>query len=1014
MNRRVLGALTALPLAITGFGTASATPAGPQLEPEYTDGVYIVQMIDPPIAANEGQVPGYAPTKPGKGKKINPKSAHVKKYAGHLKSQHDAALGKSGVSASKKLYDYSFTYNGFAAKLTGSEAAKLAKANGVVNVQKSQTYTIDTSSTPTFLGLDAKKGLWSQLGGTKSAGEDVLIGVIDSGIWPENLSFSDKVDNKGVPSTTGKVAYGALTGHEPFCQVGEDFTAKDCTNKLYVARYYNQGHGGDAGINKDRPWEYNSPRDYNGHGSHTAGTAGGNFGTPVTGQTSVIGPDGVSGMAPRARIAAYKALWSTETGDTASGTGVDLVAAIDQAVEDGVDVINYSISGSQTNFADPVEISFMFAADAGVFVAASAGNSGPAASTVAHPSPWITTVAAGTHNRATTTTLHLGNGQTYTGPSVADHGVSGDFIYAGDAAAKGGDEKPAGTNSTKAELCFSSADGGLALDKAKVAGKIVLCDRGATARVNKSLAVQEAGGIGMVLVNIPGGADGLNADFHTIPSVHLPIAASDALHAYAKTAGATATIDKFTLSFEAEAPFTAEFSSRGPLTAGAGDLLKPDLIAPGQDILAAYSPSVNGDEFNMISGTSMSSPHVAGLAALLKDRHPDWSPMAIKSALMTTGYDVKDDTDAAQKAFRQGAGHVDPNKAASPGLVYDSNANDWLAFLCGTTKAIIPGVCKDLVDRGYSTDASDMNVASIAIGDLAGSQTITRRVTNVDSTPSTYHASVTGVPGFDVKVTPNKLQLKPGETKEFKVTISTTSAEVGKYAGGYLNWKFGNRNVRSPIVVKPVALAAPAQVNASPSGASYDVTFGYSGEFTASARGLVKSTETKDSVPDDPGDDINGAIGTPSVRQLPFTVQQGTTHARWSLFGAGHPGDDLDLYLFQNQGGRWVNIEVSGNAGSNEEINLVNPQPGQYLMLVHGWGVVSGSTPTPFTLHSWLLGPNPAGNMTVAAPASATVGQKGSLALSFTGLTAGKWLGSVAYSGSSNMPNPTIVRVDVP
>lgn len=1002
MNRRVLGALTALPLAITGFGAVSANAAGPDLDSQYTDGLYIVQMVDLPIAAYDGKVPGYAPTKPGKGKKINPKSAHVKKYAGHLKDKHDAALRTAGAPTSKKLYDYSFTYNGFAAQLTGVEAAKLAKTSGVVNVQKSQTYEIDTSSTPSFLGLDAKKGLWSQLGGTKSAGEDVLIGVIDSGIWPENLSFSDKVDNSGVPSTEGKVAYGALPGHEPFCQVGEEFAAKDCTNKLYVARYYNAGHGGDAGIDRDRPWEYNSPRDYNGHGSHTAGTSGGNYATPVTGQTSVIGPDGVSGMAPRARVAAYKALWSTEDGSTASGSGVDLVAAIDQAVEDGVDVINYSISGSQTNFADPVEIAFLFAADAGVFVAASAGNSGPTASTVAHPSPWITTVAAGTHNRATTTTLHLGNGQTYTGPSVADHAVSGDFIYAGDAKAEGATDE-------QAQLCYSSADGALALDPAKVAGKIVLCDRGATARVNKSLAVQEAGGIGMVLVNIPGGADGLNADFHTIPSVHLPIAASDALHAYAQTAGATATIDKFTLSFDAEAPFTAEFSSRGPLTAGGGDLLKPDVIAPGQDILAAYSPSVGGEEFNMISGTSMSSPHVAGLAALLRDLHPDWSPMMIKSALMTTGYDVKDDTDAAGRTFRQGAGHVDPNKAASPGLVYDSNRYDWFAFLCGTTKAVGAATCEGLVSKGYSTDASDMNVPSIAIGDLAGSQTVTRRVTNMDRTPGTYHASVTGVPGFDVKVTPNKLQLNPGETKEFKVTITATTAEPGKYAAGNLTWRHGNTSVRSPIVVKSVAMAAPAQVTAKAGGSvSYDVTFGYTGDFTATPRGLVKGNTEQIALSDDPGNSFSPSLGTGTVLLRPV-VAPGTTYLRFATYDTGD-GDDLDLYLYNPQG---QNIALSGNEGSSEQISLHNPAAGTYYLFVHGYDIAEPDTPV--TVYDWKLGTADAGNLEVTAPASAKTAQTSTITVTpSSGLTTGKWLGSVAYGGTSDLPNPTIVQVDVP
>lgn len=1008
MNRRMLGALTALPLAVTAFGTASAHAAGPKLESQYTDGVYVVQMADLPVVAYDGRVQGFAATKPGKGKKIDPASQNVARYVDHLKGKHLGALKQAG--ASNKLYDYAYTYNGFAAQLKGDQAAALAKQPGVLAISKQQTYTINTATTPSFLGLDEPGGIWEQLGGTKGAGEDVVIGVIDSGIWPEALSFSDRVDAAGKPSNApgAKLAFQQIPGWNAKCQVGERWTGKDCNQKLIAARYFNEGQGGNAAIDKDKPWEFNSARDYNGHGTHTASTSGGNYATPVTGQTSVLAPKGISGMAPRARIAAYKALWSTEDGSTAGGTTSDLVAAIDAAVADGVDVINYSISGSQTNFADPAEIAFLFAADAGVFVAASAGNSGPTASTVAHPSPWITTVAAGTHNRATTTTLHA-DGKTYSGPSLADHAVTGDFVYAGDVA-------KAGIPAEEAQLCYSSADyedHHVALDPEKVKGKIVLCDRGVTARVNKSLAVKEAGGIGMVLVNLKSG-DSLNADFHAVPSVHLPMEDRAALLAYSGTRGAKATIDEFTLSTNAPAPFTAGFSSRGPLKAGGGDILKPDIIAPGQDVLAAVSPaSNNGDGYNLYSGTSMSSPHIAGIAALFKDRHPDWSPMAIKSALMTTAYDVLDKTDAASKAFSQGAGHVDPNKAVNPGLVYDSNWNDWLAFLCGSTKAVGETTCDALKQRGYSTDASDMNVPSIAIGDLAGSQTVTRKVTNVSGKAATFTAAAQ-VPGFDVTVSPATLSLKAGETKTFTVTIKTGDAAINKYAAGAITWTSGATTVRSPIVVRPVALAAPAQVTAKADGStSYDVTFGYTGNFAATPRGLVKSTETAGQVADDPTDDFNTAPDA-SVKAIRFTVKSGTTYARWSLFGAGNPGDDLDLYLARVVGDKLTLVGSSGNSGSNEEVNLINPPAGQYVMFVHGWGVVSGSTPTPFTLHSWLLDGTDAGNMKVTAPTAATTGAQGTVQLDVSKLDAGKWLGSVAYSGAGGMPNPTIVRVDVP
>lgn len=1007
MNRRMLGALTALPLALTAFGTASANAAGPHLETQLKDGIYIVQMADLPVVAYDGRVAGLPATRPAKGKKVDPLSPAVTRYVEHLKGKHLGALKKVGASGA--LYNYAFTYNGFAAKLKGNQAAALAKQPGVLAVSEQQTYSVDTSTTPSFLELDKPGGIWDQLGGTKGAGENVVIGIVDSGIWPEAPSFSDRVDASGKPSTApgAKLAYRQIPGWNARCQVGERWTGKNCNQKLIAARYFNEGQGGNAGIDKDKPWEFNSARDYNGHGTHTASTSGGNYATSVTGQTSVLAPKGISGMAPRARIAAYKALWSVEDASTATGTTSDLVAAIDAAVADGVDVINYSISGSQTNFADPAEIAFLFAADAGVFVAASAGNSGPAASTVAHPSPWVTTVAAGTHNRATTTTLTLGDGSRFTGPSLADHAVSGDFVYAGDVAA-------ADATAKQAQLCYSSADGGLALDPAKVKGKIVLCDRGDTARVNKSLAVKEAGGIGMVLVNIPGGADGLNADFHAVPSVHLPIADSAALHTYAASPGATATIDKFTLRTDAPAPFTADFSSRGPLRAGGGDILKPDIIAPGQDILAAVSPASNtGDGYNLYSGTSMSSPHIAGIAALFKDRHPDWSPMAIKSALMTTAYDVKDATSAAAKAFSQGAGHVDPNRAVNPGLVYDSSWNDWLAFLCGSTKAVGAASCDALTKAGYSTDASDMNVPSIAIGDLAGSQTVTRKVTNVSGKAATFTAKAS-VPGFKVTVSPATLTLKKGETAKFTVTITTDGAAINKYAAGTLTWTSGDVTARSPIVVRPVALSAPAEVTATSSGsASYDVTFGYSGDFAATARGLIKSTETPGEVADDPTDDFNTAPDE-SVAELRFTITPGTTYARWSLFGAGNPDDDLDLYLARVVNGKLALVGSSGNAGSVEEVNLVNPPAGQYVMFVHGWGVVSGSTPTPFTLHSWLLGSDDAGNLTVTAPTSASTGDKGTVKLDVSALGSGKWLGSVAYTGADGMPNPTIVRVDVP
>ena len=735
----------------------------------------------------------------------------------------------------------------------------------MLSVSRDELRHVDTSSTPAFLGLSTPGGLWHQLGGVDKAGEDVVIGIVDGGAWPESLSFSDRTGVNGNATKVGKLSYQQLPGWHGRCVPGENFTAANCNQKLIGARYYNAGWGGNAGIDAELPWEYNSPRDFGGHGTHTASTAGGNANVPTTGAATVFGA--ITGIAPRARIAAYKVCW--ETGAGGSCFSSDSVAAIDQAVADGVDVINFSISGTSTNFRDPVEIAFLFAADAGIFVAASAGNSGPATSTVAHPGPWLTTVAAGTHNRDGRGSVTLGNGVTYTGASVAT-AVTAPLIDATAAGLPGADP-------TQLALCYGATDGAVVLDPARVAGKIVVCDRGVTGRVNKSRAVREAGGVGMILVNPS--ANSLNADFHFVPTVHLAHTDRAAVKAYAATAGATATINPSTIVYDAPAPLTASFSSRGPLRAGNGDLLKPDLIAPGQDILAAVAPPGNaGRDFDLYSGTSMSSPHVAGLAALLKNLHRDWTPMMIKSALMTTGGDVLDGGTPAPNTnpvliFRQGAGHVRPNSAADPGLVFDAGWSDWLSFLCGAQPG---GGCTGVTP----IDPSNLNVASIAIGDLAGRQTVTRRVTNVGGSSTTYTPSVTGLVGFTSVVTPTSLTLRPGESATFTVAITQVSAPLNTYTGGQLTWTDGTYNVRIPMVVRPVALAAPVQVSGS-----YTVTFGYNGSFSATARGLVASVTAPGTVSDDPTDGAC-SLASPNAALRSVTVPVDTSYARFSLFDA--------------------------------------------------------------------------------------------------------------------------------
>lgn len=1005
MNKtfKVLSLLVILALAasIPWSGQAFASPGDPDAshpgKSKVQTDVYIVQMVDAPVVAYEGGIKGLRATAPKKGQKIDPNSSDVVAYVGYLDSSHDSAL--NGVGGGHKLYDYRYSFNGFAAKLSADQAAAMKAQPGVLAVTQDELNYADTSSTPTFLGLDAPGGLWDQLGGVGSAGENIIIGVVDSGIWPESLSFSDRTGLNGNESQDDKLDYHQIPGWHGKCTPGEDFPASDCNQKLIGAQYFNAAWGGDAGIDAQWPWEFNSARDYNGHGTHTSSTAGGNHGVPTTGPAAVFGP--ISGMAPRARIAMYKALWSTEDASTASGFTSDLVAAIDQAVADGVDVINYSISGTQTNFLDPAQVSFLYAARAGVFVAASAGNSGPTTSTVAHPGPWLTTVAAGTHNRSGDGSVTLGNGVTYYGASLATAVGPAPLINSSVAGLPGAD--PSMVN-----LCYAAVDNGgtPVLDPAIVAGKIVVCERGVTARVNKSLAVQEAGGVGMILVNVT--PSSLNADFHFVPTVHLADTDRLAVEAYAATPGATATINQATVTYTSPAPYTASFSSRGPLRAGGGDLLKPDVIAPGQDILAAVAPPGNaGRDFNLYSGTSMSSPHVAGLAALLKDLHPDWTPMMIKSALMTSAYDILDGPDTNPLViFRQGAGHVQPNSAADPGLVYNAGWNDWLAFLCGTTTGVSASTCSTLAGMGYSLDPSDLNVASIAIGDLPGIQTVTRKVTNVGASKADYTVYYTGMAGINVNVEPASLTLKPGETKSFKVTFTRTTAALNAYVGGQLTWTDGKHSVRIPMIVRPVVMGVPASVFGNGGPLSYEVKFGYDGVFAASARGLVPANTIEGIVADDPTDSFApGGLGTVS---FDVVIPAGTTYARFSLFDQNvSPASDLDLYVYRDG----TLVGSSGGGTSAEEVNLSNPPAATYTVWVHGFAVPGTAN---FTLFTWVLGSTAAGNMTVSAPPAAIVGA-GTIDLTFNGLDpATKYLGSVAYSGVTGLPSPTIVRVDTP
>ncbi len=955
--------------------------------------VYLVRLKGDPVVAYTGDIKGLKATKPAPNKKIDPNSPAVTRYADYLTAKHDALL--SSIGATTKRYSYKYSYNGFAAELNAAQVRALLKNPEVLSVVEDELLQPDTVSTYEMLKLNTSDGtgLWEKLGGVEGAGENVVVGIIDSGIWPESESFSDRTGSNS-NGKTGKLAYQQLPGWHGKCVPGEAFAASDCNQKLISAQWFNAGFGGDSNIKNLFPYEFVSARDADGHGTHTASTAAGNYGVNVTINGSEVGT--ASGMAPRARVAAYKVCWGRDGEGGCFGS--DSVAAIDQAVADGVDVLNFSISGSRTSFLDQVEVAFLFAADAGVYVSASAGNSGPASSTVAHNSPWLTTVAASTHDRgweATITTL--GDGTVYDGVSLGGGVGPAPMVYSANAGLEGEDPE-------QSRLCYPGT-----LDPGVVTGKIVVCDRGIIARVAKSEAVAEAGGVGMVLANVV--PSSLNADFHSVPSIHVDVAAGDALRDYAINMGEEGGVISAGSPVEDEAPFVASFSSRGPALAGAGDLLKPDILAPGVDVIAAVSPEgYGGENFGALSGTSMSSPHMAGLGALMKQAHPSWSPAAIKSAFMTSATRTNNKGNPIPgNAFGYGAGFVQPNEAVEPGLVYDADFNDYVDFLCGTGS---------LDCGGYAPEPSDLNYPSIAIGALAGSQTVTRIVTSVSDSHATYTPEVDGLTGIATSFDPEVIEIAPGESVQYQVTFTNVSAPINTYVTGGITWVDGEQRVRSAVALKPVVIGIPAEVTATGESGSlaFDINFGYSGAYSAATHGLAEASTVTGMVADDPNNSYNAALGTCDFSSFPFACVGITWHAisvpagaqlvRISLFNNYTDGtDDLDLYVYNSS---FSFVGSSGSGSSAEQVDVIAPGSTTYYVAVHGWQ--TDGADANYTLFSW--GPQAdLANTTVDAPNAATSGTTETITVEWEGLSSAKYLGVISHSDGGGVIGRTIVNI---
>jgi hypothetical protein len=466
------------------------------------------------------------------------------------------------------------------------------------------------------------------------------------------------------------------------------------------------------------------------------------------------------------------------------------------------------------------------------------------------------------------------------------------------------------------------------------------------------------------------------------------------------------------------------FSSRGP--APVQDILKPDVTAPGINILAGFTKdaanSVSGEDFAFLTGTSMSTPHVAGVAALLKQAHPEWSPATLKSALMTTARQDINQQDGATpaNAFDFGAGHIVPNAANDPGLVYDAADDDYDAFSCAlASPAVTTARCDELTAAGISLDPSDLNQPSIAIARLANSQTVRRRVTNVSDTTENYAAQIAAPPGITIAVTPASLSLAAGQSATFDVTMTYESGPLNTWRFGALTWASDDHEVRSPLAARPISLTAPSEVfGAGSSGTlTFDVEFGYDGLYTAAVHGLNLPLVVSGSVAEDDdknfmtSDEGNGA--TAHV----YAVPADQAYLRFALFDSLTDGDDdLDMYVYYCPDNvNCSRIGESGGETSREQFSVLLPGAGTYVVYVHGFRTdnVNGGPGANYDIVAWQFGlSDDAGNMTVAAPPAVTAGSTQQLTVDWAGLQSGTiYLGGISHTTPTGLVGITVVTI---
>lgn len=741
---------------------------------------YIVRLSEAPLASYRGadgdpllkrRAP--EPTSPAAlgSARLDLGSKAVNAYREFLRERRDQVLAEA-VDELGRAVEVGFVYDaalhGFSTVLSANEAARLAKLPGIAQVEPEFIDRLQTDAGPAWVGAPA---VWNQAGGGATRGEGVVVGIIDSGINFSHASFAATSPVDGYQHVNPR---GQSFG---LCATG----GVGCNSKLIGIHDFSLCTGVHASTEcNDR--EPNTGADPDGHGSHVASTAVGN---PL--QTSIPLPTGavtrsLSGVAPRANLIAYKACEEEE-----DCRGSWLLAAINQAVLDGVSVINYSIGSTEPRspWTASDGLAFLAARDAGIVVVVSAGNSGPGRSTIASPAdaPWVLAVANATHDRAIVNRLLDLSGGASAPPSggvlVGDGFTAGfgpapivvptDFPLCG--TGSGLDSPPTGASNP--------------WPAGRFAGEIVLCLRGTQARIAKSNNVRLAGGGGMVLINQAADGESTVADEHSIPSTHLGASDGAALRQWlASGSGHRGRLEGVQIRSEASrGDLLNTSSSRGPTIFG--DYLKPDLSAPGTAVLAAAG---EGPDFAFLTGTSMASPHVAGAAALLRAQKPSWTPSDVESALRTSAVESILSAPATRATpLEQGSGRLSVPAALRAGLSFAVTRAEFNAA------------------NPFAAGAADtLNLPSLVDLSCFERCQFTRRVTDLRG-GGRWRASVDAEAGMQVSVSPGEFTLAAGATQALQV-----SAEVSAP-------RLLGRELRARIRLTAIDAAGTALSSVSPS-----------------------------------------------------------------------------------------------------------------------------------------------------------------------------------------------------